>query len=152
MPHDAPHPDLITRLQADMKSAMKAGEKERLGTIRMLLSEARSADLQKPPSTPEKMVEAHYKRLKKGREEYERLGKADEVAGLDREIALTENYVPRQASSGEANALVDQFLADHADFGPSDVGRATGLFMKANAGTVDPGAANARIRAVLSGR
>lgn len=149
MPHDD---ELITRLQTDMTSAMKAGEKERLGTIRMLLSEARTADLQKPPSTPQKMIEAHYKRLKKSREEYERLGKAEEVAGLDREIAVTEAYVPKQATSEETAALVDGFLAGHPDLGPGDIGRATGMFMKQHAGAVDAAAANARIREVLSVR
>ena len=144
--------DLISRLQADMKTALKAGEKEKLGVIRMLLAEAKNADLQKPPSTPQKMVEAHYKRLKKSREEYEKLGKPDEVAQLDREITVVEAYVPRQASAGDTANLVDAFLAEHPEFTGGDVGRATGQFMKANGGNVDPAAANARIRQVLSSR
>ena len=143
---------LIDRLTADMKAAMKGGDKPRLSTIRMLLSEARTADLQKPPSTPEKMVAAHYKRLVKAREEYEKLGKSEEVTGLDTEIAVAEEYVPQQAAGGETAALVDAFLAEHAEFAKSDVGRATGMFMKKNGGSVDAAAANARIREVLSGR
>ena len=152
MAHDAPTPDLLTRLHEDMKTAMKAGDREKLTTIRMLLSEARTADLQKPPTTPEKMIEAHYKRLRKSREEYQRLDKPDEVAALDREIAIAEQYVPKQASPGETNALVDAFLAENPDFTSGDVGRATGLFMKQHGGSVDPKAANARIREVLGGR
>ena len=143
---------LIDRLTADMKAAMKAGDKPRLGTIRMLLSEARTADLQKPPSTPEKMVAAHHKRLVKAREEYEKLGKSEEVAGLDAEIAVADEYVPKPAGGGETASLVDAFLAEHAEFGKGDVGRATGMFMKQHGGAVDAAAANARMREVLSVR
>ena len=81
--------DLISRLQSDMQAAMKAGQKDRVSTLRMLLSEAKNADLQKPPSTPAKMVEGHARRLRKAREEYEKLGKADEVAKLSAEITST---------------------------------------------------------------
>ena len=146
---------LIDRLTADMKTAMKSGDKPRLGTIRMLLSEARAADLQRPPSTPEKMVALHHKKLVKAREEYEKLAKPDEVAGLDAEIAVAEAYLPRQVPAAETLSLVDAFLAEHADFGKGDVGRATGMFMKqhgASGGAVDAGAANSRIREVLSAR
>ena len=143
---------LIDRLTSDMKLAMKGGDKPRLGTIRMLLSEARTADLQKPPSTPEKMVASHHKKLVKAREEYDKLGKADEVASLDAEIAVAEEYVPKQAAAGETSSLVDAFLAEHAELGKSDIGKATGMFMKQNGSKVDAAAANARIREVLSAR
>ena len=145
-------PDLITRLQTDMKAAMKSGEKERLTVIRMLLSEAKNADLQKPPSTPQKMVEAHYKRLRKGREEYERLGKTAEVEQLDRELAIMEAYVPKAASPGETGRLVEAFLAEHPELTAADAGRATGMFMKQHAAQADPAAASAQIRERLAGR
>lgn len=144
--------DLITRLQTDMKAAMKAGQKDRLSTIRMLLSEAKNADLQKPPSTPQKMVEAHGKRLRKAREEYERLGKLDEVSKLTAELAVVDEYLPRQASSEETAQLVDAFLAEHPELKSADAGRATGMFMKQHGGSVDPAAASARIREGLGVR
>ena len=147
-----PETDLVARLQADMKAALKAGEKERLGVIRMLLAEAKNADLQKPPTTPQKMVEAHYKRLRKGREEYERLGKAAEVAQLDRELAIIEAYVPKAASPEETAALVEAFLAAHPELTAGDAGRATGMFMKQHAGQADPAAASAKIREGLAAR
>lgn len=144
--------DLTTRLQTDMRAAMKAGQKDRLSTIRMLLSEAKNADLQKPPSTPQKMVEAHGKRLRKAREEYERLGKPDEVAKLTAELAVVDEYLPKQASGEETARLVDAFLAEHPELKSADVGRATGMFMKQHAGSVDPAAASARIRGRLGSR
>ena len=147
-----PDSDLISRLQSDMKLAMKAGDRPRLDAIRMMLSEAKNADLQKPPSTPEKMVEAHVKRLRKGREEYERLGKPEEVAKLEQELAVVSEYLPKQASAEETAKLVAAFLAEHAELTAADAGRATGMFMKQHAGRVEPGMASARIREGLAGR
>ena len=147
-----PEDELIRRLQSDLKAALKAGEKERLSAVRMLLSEANTADLQRPPSTPQKMIEAHYKRLKKGREEYERLGKTAEVAQFDRELAIIEDYVPKAASPEETARLVDAFLAEHPELTAADAGRATGMFMKQHAGAADAAAASARIREGLKER
>ena len=147
-----PDNDLITRLQEDMKSAMKSGQKDRLGVIRMLLAEAKNADLQKPPSTPQKMVEAHGKRLRKSREEYERLGKPEEVAKLDAELAGVEEYLPKMASPEETAALVAAFLERHPELTAGDAGRATGMFMKEHAGKVDPGTASGRLREGLASR
>src|SRR5687768_11246868 len=144
--------DLISRLQSDMKLAMKSGQRPRLDAIRMMLSEARNADLQKPPSTPQRMVEAHAKRLKKGREEYEKLGKPDEVAKLDAELAVVSEYLPKQASPEETANLVASFLAEHPELTAADAGRATGMFMKQHAGQADPAAAIAKIREGLAGR
>lgn len=147
-----PDSDLITRLQSDMKTALKAGERSRLDAIRMMLSEAKNADLQKPPSTPQKMVEAHAKRLRKSREEYEKLGKPEEVAKLDAELAVVSAYLPKQASPEETARLVEAFLADHPDLTAADAGRATGLFMKQHAGHADPATASAKLREGLARR
>ncbi len=144
--------DIVTRLQTDMKAAMKAGDKERLQVIRMLLTEARTADMQNPPTTPEKLVAAYHKRLAKSRDEYDKIGDPDRVAAINGEMKMVEVYLPAQADAGETEAKVDAFLAEHPEFGPSDIGRATGQFMKASGGNVDAKAANGRIRSVLSDR
>jgi hypothetical protein len=118
----------------------------------MMLSEARSADLQKPPTTPQKMIEAHAKRLRKGREEYEKLGKLEEVAKLDAELAVVSEYLPKQASPEETAKLVEAFLAEHPELSAADTGRATGMFMKQHAGQADAAAASAKLREGLAGR
>lgn len=136
-----------------MQAAMKAGQKDRVSTLRMLLSEAKNADLQKPPSTPAKMVEAHAKRLRKAREEYERLGKTEEVAKLSAEIAVAEEYLPKQASGEETARLVESFLAAHPELKAPDAGRAMGAFMKEHGGAgIDPAEASRLLREKLQGR
>ena len=153
MPDDTLTGDaLVDKLTSDMKAAMKSGEKERLGVIRMLLTEARAADMQSPPTTPEAMVEAYEKRLAKGRGEFEKVGNTDELAKIDSELKIVGEYTPKKASSAETLVLVDDFLQLHPEFGASDVGRATGMFMKEHGKSADAKAANGRIREALQAR
>lgn len=151
MPDDT-QTDLTAQLTSDMKTALKAGEKEKLSVIRMLLAEARSADMQNPPSTPLKMVQAYHKRLAKSRDEYVKIGDNDQLAKLNDEMKVVAAYLPAQADAGETIAKVDKFLDEHPEFSPRDIGKATGGFMKQCGGGVDAKAANTRIREVLAAR
>src|SRR4051812_49133257 len=102
--------DLQTRLTEDMKTALKSGQKDRLGVIRMLLSDVKNIDLMPSKPTAEQTVEAYAKKLRKSVEEYEKLGRSDEVAKLKTEIAVVEEYLPKKASAGDTEKLVDDFL------------------------------------------
>ena len=66
--------ELLNRLTEDMKTAMKSGQKERLGVIRMLLSDVKNIDLMPNKPTAEQTVEAYAKKLRKAMEEYEKVG------------------------------------------------------------------------------
>ncbi|HLL88710.1 MAG TPA: GatB/YqeY domain-containing protein [Tepidisphaeraceae bacterium] len=146
-----PDNTLQQRLTDDMKAAMKAGEKDRLQVIRMLLSDVKNVDLQSKPTTPEQAVDAYAKKLRKSVEEYEKLGKPDEVAKLKQEIGVVEQYLPKKASAEETEKLVDAFLAGNA-FTEKQVGQATGAFMKAHGQQVEAGIANALLRKKLAGK
>ena len=142
--------DLPTRLHEDMKAAMKAGQRDRLSVIRMLLSDVRNIDLDPRKPTAEQAVEAYAKRLRKSQEEFQKLGKADEVAKLRGEIAVVEEYLPRKASREETERLVDEFLAANT-FTPKQLGQAMGAFMKQHGGgNLDAGTVNQVLRARLT--
>ncbi len=143
--------DLQSRLTEDMKAALKAGQKDRLGVIRMLLSDVKNIDLMPSKPTAEQVVEAYAKKLRKGVEEYEKLNKPEEVAKLKSEIAVVEEYLPKKASAGDTEKLVDEFLAKNP-FGEKDFGRAMGAFMKAHGAGVDPGQANQILKKKLAGK
>ena len=143
--------DLQTRLTEDMKAALKAGQKDRLAVIRMLLSDVKNIDLMPHKPTAEQAVEAYSKKLKKGVEEYERLGKPDEAGRLRSEIAIVEEYLPKKASAADTEKLVDEFLAAN-NFTEKDFGRAMGAFMKAHGGSVDAGQANQLLKKKLAGK
>ena len=143
--------DLLTRLQDDMKTAMKTGQKERLGVLRMLISDVKNIDLDPRKPTAEEVVAAYAKKLRKSTEEYEKLGKTDEVAKLKSEIAVVEEYLPKKASPEETERLVDAFLASKS-FTEKQVGQATGAFMKEHGSKVDAAVANQILRRKLAGK
>lgn len=137
--------DLQTRLTEDMKAAMKSGQKDRLQVIRMLLSDVKNIDLMPNKPTAEQAVEAYGKKLRKSVEEYEKLGKPDEVAKLKGEIAVVDEYLPKKLSPEETATLVDQFLAANS-FTAKDTGKAMGAFLKQHGAQVDGGTVNKLLR------
>lgn len=142
---------LLTKLQEDMKQALKAGQKERLSVIRMLISEVKNIDLNPQKPSEEEAVAAYAKKLRKAVEEYDRLGRKEEADRLKAELAVAESYLPQKASPQETERLVDEFLQQHS-FTEKQVGQAMGAFMKAHGAQVDAALANAALRKRLTGK
>jgi uncharacterized protein YqeY len=143
--------DLLSKLQEDMKTAMKTGQKERLGVIRMLISDVKNIDLQPKKTTAEEAVAAYAKKLRKSIEEYEKYGKAQEVLQLRSELEIVDSYLPKKLSPEETSSLIDQFLSKNT-FTEKQTGQATGAFMKAHGANVEPGTASSLIRQKLAGK
>jgi hypothetical protein len=142
---------LLTRLQEDMKAAMKAGDKNRLSVIRMLLSDVRNIDLAPKPTTAEEAVAAYAKKLRKSMDEFQKLGKTAEVEQLKFELGVAETYLPKKASPEETEKLVDEFLGTQS-FGEKQLGQAMGAFMKAHGTQVEASVANQILRKKLAGK
>ncbi len=140
--------ELLARLQEDMKAAMRAGEKDRLAVIRMLLNEVKNIDLASKPTTAEEAVAAYGKKLRKSQEEYLRLNKPEEAKRFAEELTIVEQYLPKKAAAGDTEKLVDQFLASHT-FTAKQFGQAMGAFMKAHGSQVDAATANALLKQKL---
>ena len=143
--------ELLARLQEDMKTAMKSGQKDSLQVIWMLISDVKNIDLNPQKPTAEQAVEAYAKKLRKSVEEYEKINKPDEVAKLKSEIAVVEEYLPKKASAEETDKLVSEFLSKNS-FTEKDFGKAMGAFMKSHGGQVDAGVANRLIKQRLTGK
>jgi uncharacterized protein len=143
--------DLLAQLQNDMKTALKAGEKERLSVIRMLLSDVKNIDLAPKPTTAEEAVASYAKKLRKSMEEYQKLGKPDEVKKLIFELGVVDSYLPKKASADGTAKLVDAFIANQS-YTEKQVGQAMGAFMKVHGTQVDPALANQLIRQKLAGK
>ena len=123
--------DLRTKLQEDMKTALKAGQKDRLGVIRMMLSDVQNVDLMPNKPTEQQAVEAYAKKLRKSLEEYDKLGRKEEADKLRFEIGVVDEYLPKKASAEETDKLVEQFLAGQS-YGEKDVGKAMGGISSSN--------------------
>jgi hypothetical protein len=143
--------ELLTRLQEDMKAAMKSGDKNRLSVIRMLLSDVKNIDLAPKTTTAEDAVAAYAKKLRKSMEEFQKLGKTAEVEKLKYEIGVADAYLPKKASPEETEKLVDEFLKSQS-FSEKQLGQAMGAFMKGHGGQVEAGVANQLLRKKLAGK
>jgi uncharacterized protein YqeY len=143
--------DLLTKLQDDMKTALKAGQKDRLGVIRMLLSDVKNIDLAPKKTTAEEAVAAYAKKLRKSIEEYEKYGKTKEVQQLRSELEIVDSYLPKKLGPEETARLMEEFMAKN-QFTEKQAGQATGAFMKAHGANVDPGIASGLIRQKLAGK
>ena len=117
----------------------------------MLLSDVKNIDLAPKPITAEETVAAYGKKLRKSIEEYEKLGKPDEVRKLKFEISVVDEYLPKKASTGDTEKLVHEFLAKNP-FTEKQFGQAMGAFMKAHGSSVDPALANQLLKKSLAGK
>lgn len=114
---------LKERINEDLKTAMKAKDKNRTSVLRMLLSElkyaAAAVNVHADQSEEEvlKVVSAYHKRLTKSLDDYPEGEKRDDIR---KEIATVEEYLPRKAGEDEVRRVVDQVLTSTADrtFGP----------------------------------
>ncbi|MBK8980633.1 MAG: GatB/YqeY domain-containing protein [Planctomycetes bacterium] len=122
---------LQTRLVADMKTAMKAGDKERLGTIRLMIAELKQAQLaQASDDMDEAGEQAVLRRMIKARrdaiEQARQVGRDDVAAREAAEVAVIEGYLPQLLRGEELAAKVREVAAEIGYQGPQDTGR----FMK----------------------
>lgn len=143
--------ELLAKLQEDMKTALKAGQKDRLMVIRMLISDVKNIDLMPGKPTAQQAVEAYVKKLRKSLEEYQKLNQTEQVDKLKFEIGVVDEYLPQKASEEDTAKLVDAFIASNA-FTEKQSGQAIGMFMKANGANVDAAIASKLIRAKLAGK
>ncbi len=143
--------DLLAKLQEDMKTAMKTGQKDRLQVIRMLISDVKNIDLMPNKPTAQQAVEAYAKKLRKSLEEYEKINQPDQVQKLKFEISVVEEYLPKKASEEETAKMVEEFLAAN-NFTEKQAGQAIGTFIKSSGGNVDAAIASRLIRQKLSGK
>lgn len=101
------------RVIEELKSAMKAQDKLRTSVLRMILADIKIADTSGKPKDQidyAEVVRGYHKKLKKTREEYERLNLPEKVKELDGEIAIIEEYLPKQLSNDEIRKIVEEVI------------------------------------------
>ncbi|MFI5378250.1 MAG: GatB/YqeY domain-containing protein [Tepidisphaerales bacterium] len=141
----------LINLQNDMKACMKAGNKDRLGVIRMLINEVKTIDLQPNKPTEEQAIAAYAKKLRKSIEEMEKYAKTDDAAKIKAELAIVEEFMPKKLGPAETEKLVADFLAANS-FTEKQLGQAMGMFMKQHGQLVEAAAVNALLKQKLAGK
>jgi len=144
---------LKDRITEDMKSAMRAGEKERLGTIRLALAAIKQREVDERITLDDAQVLAVLEKMIKQRREavtqFEAGGRADLVSKENAEIALLQSYLPAQMSSAEIDALIAEAIAATGAASIKDMGKVMGFVKPKVQGRADMGAVSARIKQKL---
>lgn len=131
--------NLKERVTEDLKSAMKAQDKLKTSVLRMILADIKIADTSGKPRDQIDYVEVvrgYHKKLKKSREEYERLHLPEKVKELDGEIAIVEEYLPKQLSDDEIKKIVHEVVETNK-FTAKEMGAAMKLIMGKYGNAVD---------------
>jgi uncharacterized protein len=141
---------LKSRVQNDMREALKAGDRERLKVLRMLLAaikqieidERRDVDDTRVTSVLEKMVKQRRDSVRQFRE-----GGRGDLADLERaEIAVLEQYLPEPLSEEELGTLIDRVIAECGAESIRDMGKVMGRLKPQVQGRADMSAVGARVK------
>jgi uncharacterized protein YqeY len=146
---------LKDRVTEDMKTAMRAGDKERLATIRLILAAVKQREVDERISLDDSQVLAAIEKMIKQRKEaitqFEAGGRADLVAKETAEIGILRGYLPAQMSDAEIDALIAEAIASTGAASIKDMGKVMGAVKAKAQGRADMGAVSARIKQKLSG-
>jgi len=146
---------LKERITEDMKAAMRASDKERLSTIRMVQAAIKQREVDERITLDDSQVIAVLEKMVKQRKEsvvqFEQGGRADLADKEKAEIALLQTYLPAQLSEAEVDALIKEAIAATGAASVKDMGKVMGMVKTKAAGRADMGAVSARIKAALSG-
>jgi uncharacterized protein len=146
---------LKDRITEDMKTAMRAGEKERLATIRLILSAIKQREVDERITLDDNQVLAVVEKMMKQRKEsivqFEAGGRADLVAKEQAEITVLQTYLPAQLSDAEIDALITEAIASTGAASIKDMGKVVGAIKAKAQGRADMGAVSARVKQKLSG-
>jgi uncharacterized protein YqeY len=146
---------LRDRITEDMKTAMRAGEKERLATIRLILSAIKQREVDERITLDDSQVLAAIEKMIKQRKEaitqFDAGGRADLVAKETAEIAILQTYLPAQMSDAEIDGLITEAIASSGAASIKDMGKVMAAVKAKAQGRADMGAVSARIKQKLSG-
>lgn len=150
-----PAPALVDRLQSDMKDAMRAGDKLRLGAIRQARAAIKNAEIEaREPlddAATERILRSIVKQHRESIEQFSAGGRQDLVDQERAEMAVIEAYLPQQLDEGAIAVVVSEVIADQGALGPADLGRVMKASMGRLAGRADGGAVRAVAQRLLGG-
>ena len=145
-------------IKAATIAAMKGGDKETTGTLRLVSAAIKNRDIEartgSAPSDDDQLVtEVLQKMIKQRRESadvYRKGGREDRAAVEEAEIAVIERFLPQQLSDAEAEAKIREIVAETGASTMKDMGRVMAEVKSRHAGELEPARASALVKAALS--
>ncbi|MBO0765373.1 MAG: GatB/YqeY domain-containing protein [Hyphomicrobiaceae bacterium] len=143
------------RLAAEMKAALKAQAKQRLSALRLISAALQQADIAAKASIRDQDIPALLQRMIKERREslavYEKAGRAERAQQEAAEIAVIEEFLPKQMTEAETKAAIAAVVRELSAASPKEMGKVMGLLKERYAGRMDFGKASGQVKALLSG-
>jgi uncharacterized protein YqeY len=145
---------LKERITEDMKSALRAGEKERLATVRLALAAIKQREVDERITLDDAQVLAVLEKMIKQRKEaitqFQAGGRADLVAKESAEVSILEGYLPARMSDAELDALIAGAIASTGATSAKDMGKVMAIVKSQAQGRADMGAVSARVKEKLA--
>ncbi len=146
---------LKDQITEDMKTAMRAKDSRRLGTIRLLQAAMKQKEVDERVTLDDAMVIAIVDKLIKQRKDsidaFNKAGRQDLVDIEEAEMKVLQVYLPARLSADEVAAEVKAIVAELGASGPGDMGKVMGAVKQRLAGKADMGAVSAAVKAALAG-
>jgi hypothetical protein len=145
---------LKDQIQSDMKTALKAGDKPRLGTIRLMLAAVKQREVDERVELDDTAVFAVLDKMVKQRrdsiEQYNAAGRED-LADVERfELGVIQGYLPVALTDAELDQLVGDAIAESGAAGMRDMGKVMALLRPKTQGRADMGAVSAMVKKRLA--
>jgi uncharacterized protein YqeY len=146
---------LKQRLTDDMKAAMKSGDKDTLGVIRLINAAIKQREVDERIELDDAgvtaVLEKGVKQRKDSITQYEAAGREDLAAVERAEMAVIERYLPEKMGEAQVLAAIDAAIAQSGATGPADMGKLMGVLKPMLAGQADMGQVSALVKKRLAG-
>ena len=145
---------LKARITDDMKAAMRAGEKDRLGVIRLILAALKQREVDERIELDDAQVLGILEKMVKQRrdsiEQYTAANREDLAAVERAEVEVIQTYLPAPLSAAELDAIVAKAIADSGATSAREMGKVIGLVKPQVTGRADMGQVSELIKARLA--
>ncbi|MBU8920439.1 MAG: GatB/YqeY domain-containing protein [Bacteroidales bacterium] len=143
----------IRRIQEDLKSAVKERDKARTGTLRMMITELKNAELKDREQLTEEqeiaILSSYARKCRESLFEYEKAGRDELVAESKAELEIVKAYLPEQMSEDEIREEISMIVEETGASGLRDMGRVMGMMMKKFRNKVDGGMVKEIVEEIL---
>ncbi|WP_294949098.1 GatB/YqeY domain-containing protein [Sulfurivirga sp.] len=147
--------DLKKRLTEEMKAAMKAGDKARLGVVRSMLAAIKQVEVDSQKQlSDEEIIAVLDKQVKQRRDSIQQYAEAgrEDLAEQERyEMSVIQEFLPQPLSDEEIAALIDEAIEETGAAGMQDMGKVMGVLKPKMQGRADMGEVSKQVRARLAG-
>ena len=145
---------LKARIQEDMKAAMRTGDKNRLGCIRLIMAAVKQREVDERITLDDTQLIGVLEKMGKQRREsiahFQAGGRADLVAKENAELDIINAYLPAPLAGAELDALINEAIGETGAASIKDMGKVMALIKSKAQGRADMSAVGARIKARLS--